>query len=233
MHTRQDFIALAGIGHHVQLIRDLAVEPELRAVAKVSGQTHRRVGGDAALFGDNALDAALWHAGVQRKAGLAYAHGLQKFFIQNFARMHGQHAVSHGVLLVIVDDFNGVGVPVFPDEAYPPLAVDADAVLSGPVSFENFQPVSGRNTQVVQRNGVVQDFELTHGNALDVRRQASDMHPLEQTLRPAVFIAQYHDNNVTLKRCYFKRIIRTGAVPVVRTANSALLASCFTWGSLD
>jgi hypothetical protein len=44
---------------------------------------------------------------------------------------------------MIIGDFDFVGMAILPPEAYPVLVVDPDAVLSGPITPEAFQPVSG------------------------------------------------------------------------------------------
>lgn len=207
MNTRQNFVALTGIGHHVKFVRDLAVEPEFRAVAKVGSKAHRRISGDTTLASNNALNTALRHSSVQPKASLAYSHGLQEVLIQNFTWMHGQHAVTHGVLLMIINNFNKMSIPILPNKTNSPLAVDADAMLPASISLESFQPIPKGNAQVIQRDGVVQDFELAHGNTLDVWGQANDTKSQEQFFCPTVFRAHYHDNKITLKTYYCKRIV--------------------------
>ena len=192
MHTGQYLSAFARISHHVKLIGDLAVEPEFRAVAEIGGKTHRRISGNAALSGNDALNPTLGHAGAQRQARLAQAHGLQKFLIQDFARMNGRHAVMHHGLLMVVNDFNTVGVALTPGKADAPLAVDADAVLTGPVAFQGLQAISRRNAQVIQRNCIVQNFELAHCDALNVRRQAGNSDAQKEVFGPAVFVARDH-----------------------------------------
>lgn len=48
------------------------------------------------------------------------------------------------------------GIRPIPSETNPPLIIDPDAVLSFPITFELFQPVSGRLTQVLNSPGVIQ-----------------------------------------------------------------------------
>jgi hypothetical protein len=43
---------------------------------------------------------------------------------------------------VVVDDLDLLRARLGPDEADPPLVVDADAVLTGTISLERFQPVA-------------------------------------------------------------------------------------------
>ncbi len=108
MHTSQNFSAFSGIGHHIQLIAGLAVEPELRAVAEIGRQPHSGVSGNASLPGNDVLNAALRHTRVQGQTGLAQAHRPQELLIENFARMHGRHTVMHDAFLMVVNNFNHI-----------------------------------------------------------------------------------------------------------------------------
>jgi hypothetical protein len=54
---------------------------------------------------------------------------------------------------VIVNNFNVLGAAVTPTKANPPLLVDADRVLSGPIAPECFKPIAGRRTKVIQIAG--------------------------------------------------------------------------------
>jgi hypothetical protein len=46
---------------------------------------------------------------------------------------------------MIIDDFDLVALPFVPCEADAPLIVDPDAVLTGPLSFQSFQTICGRD----------------------------------------------------------------------------------------
>jgi hypothetical protein len=52
-------------------------------------------------------------------------------------------ASAHNILM-IVHDFHLLRVGTAPDEANPPLVVDANAVLAVTAALEGFQPVAGR-----------------------------------------------------------------------------------------
>jgi hypothetical protein len=68
---------------------------------------------------------------------------------------------------VIIYDFNVVGLAVAPDEANPPLIIDPDAMLAGPITFERLEPVAGRNAQILQPPGCMKVEEPAPGHALD------------------------------------------------------------------
>ena len=66
---------------------------------------------------------------------------------------------------MIIDDFDVRPACSVPGllEADPPLAVDADAVLSCSVAFEGLKAVAGQGAQVLQIHRGVQDFEAFVG----------------------------------------------------------------------
>jgi hypothetical protein len=53
------------------------------------------------------------------------------------------------ILLVIVRDLDLVGIAIHETEAYTPLIVDADRVLSLSILSELMKPVAGRDLKVV------------------------------------------------------------------------------------
>ena len=61
---------------------------------------------------------------------------------------------------VVIDDFDVVGIAVFPAEADAPLLIDPDAELSVAASFECFQAVGGRNFQTLQNDGLADHRKL-------------------------------------------------------------------------
>src|SRR5690625_7730874 len=54
------------------------------------------------------------------------------------------------ILSVVVNDLHLLRSGVRPHEADPPLVVDPDAVLSGPVTLERFEPITGWGAEVVK-----------------------------------------------------------------------------------
>jgi hypothetical protein len=55
--------------------------------------------------------------------------------------------------LVIIGDFYFVGILAVPPEADPVLVVDTDAMLTGPATFEGFEPVTWWDAQLIERRG--------------------------------------------------------------------------------
>ena len=59
---------------------------------------------------------------------------------------------------MVVHDFHLLRVAAAPDETNPPLIIDADAVLAGPVAFQSLQPVARRCKQIAERPSPVQVY---------------------------------------------------------------------------
>jgi hypothetical protein len=69
---------------------------------------------------------------------------------------------------VVIDYFNIKRMAALKAEANAPLVVDADTVSTRPVAFERFEPIVGRNPQIVQLYRTVQHLQLALGNRPDV-----------------------------------------------------------------
>ena len=76
---------------------------------------------------------------------------------------------------MVIDDRRIVGVTAFVAEAKPPLVVDANAVKTGTVALERFEPLAGWHAEEVQRGGGVELGQLALGDPLN-RREAP--HPV-------------------------------------------------------
>jgi hypothetical protein len=57
---------------------------------------------------------------------------------------------------VIIDDLDVFRSAISPDKADPPLIVDADTVLTRPVTAQRLQPVSWNCRHILQLPGVVE-----------------------------------------------------------------------------
>lgn len=68
---------------------------------------------------------------------------------------------------MIVHDFNIKNISILPAKTNPPLVIDADAVLSFTVTFQGFQPVAGRDLEVLQPLCLMQEQELASGDTLN------------------------------------------------------------------
>jgi len=78
---------------------------------------------------------------------------------------------------MIIRDLYLKGIPLSPLKADSPLIIDAYAVLPRPISGELFQPVRRRDSQIVERYGVIQHSQLAQSNLLNVHRQSARKTP--------------------------------------------------------
>jgi hypothetical protein len=62
---------------------------------------------------------------------------------------------------MIVDYLNIVSIVAAPQEAYPPLIIDADTVLTFTVALQCFQAIPWRNHQILQGASTVQVEQLS------------------------------------------------------------------------
>ena len=143
------------------VIGRLKVEPELRACPEIAGQPGGGIRCDGPALMDNIGNAGGGDAEGKGEGMGRDAHRLQEFFQEDFPRMG---ANAHSGLLVVIHDFDTVRRAVFPEKANAPLGIDADAVLPGPVALELFQPVGGRDAQIVKGFRRVEHIKLAQGD---------------------------------------------------------------------
>ena len=77
-------------------------------------------------------------------------------------------------LLVTVNDLDLPGIAITPGEANAPLRVGANAVLPKPAPAKNFQPVAGRDPQVIEATGRIDHDQLGTSPLLDLRGQSAN-----------------------------------------------------------
>ena len=166
-YLARDLLFQAFLGHG-QVVVGLKVEPELRGGAKGARQAQSGIGGDAALALDDGVDAIRRDAQGARQGILADAQRLEELFQQDLAGVNGRNVTGHVTPLVIVHDFDVVGVTLLPDEAQAIAVVDADAVLSFTVTVQFLQAVARWDAQIIQADGGVQDEQFAQGRALQI-----------------------------------------------------------------
>jgi hypothetical protein len=86
---------------------------------------------------------------------------------------------------VDVDDLDFVRMVVLPNEANPPLVVDADRVLADAIAFQCFEPIAGRHEQITNAFGVVEQTQLPQRFRLNIGGQsaAASTRPDRRSLR--------------------------------------------------
>ena len=98
---------------------------------------------------------------------------------------------------MVIGDFDAVGAAIPPDEADPPLIVDADAVLAGTIAFQGFQPIAGRGLQVQEVRRRVNHVQFTQGNLGDSGKPPGSAIPIKAF---GVFILEASDHEGMIYR---------------------------------
>ena len=76
---------------------------------------------------------------------------------------------------VAIDDLDHRGFNPAPHEANPPPIVDADAVLPGAITFQDFKTVARRDAEIVESLRRVEHLQLHSGPTLEVAGYAPDL----------------------------------------------------------
>jgi hypothetical protein len=75
-------------------------------------------------------------------------------------------------LSVVVSDLDVGRSGSSPPEADPPLVVDPDAVLTGPISTESLEPIPRRHPQIVEGLRSIDDQQLPIRHPLQIRAES-------------------------------------------------------------
>ncbi len=140
--TRQDFPFNIGDGFlfgHAKVISGLQVKPELRASAEITGKPQGGIGGDAALFPHDVIDAWGWNLQSHCQGIGRHSQRVQVFLTQYFAGMDRTQRVTrdnvakvgmvkvlgaygrHGLASRVIHYFNIVCVAVFKPKTQTPF----------------------------------------------------------------------------------------------------------------
>ena len=82
---------------------------------------------------------------------------------------------------MVVGGLDVVGVAIAPDEAKPPLVVDADAVLSAPIILQRLQMVAFGQPQIGEGLGLVQLGQPLLSTPKEIRRESLRAEALEDS----------------------------------------------------
>ena len=98
--------------------------------------------------------------------------------------------------LVIVCDFNFVGIRCFPVKTYPVLIVDPDAAQSSPVAAQMFQAITGWVSQLTEIPNPIYLVELTPGGCpKGPRARAAGsraVHTIKEIFGSSITERRYH-----------------------------------------
>lgn len=170
----------------LELEPNLKVEPEALGGAEVPRQPKSGVSGDAALAEDDLVDTPGGNTNVLGQAVLAESVGFQELGQEDLAGMDGCELCHGGHLRVVVDDLDVEGIGGTPDEADAPLIVDADAVLASTIALERLEAIAGRNAQVGEGVGRIEDDEFPKRDALKAGGQTTRAATLKERFRVRV-----------------------------------------------
>ena len=93
---------------------------------------------------------------------------------------------------MIIRYSNVVRVSVGPAEAYSPLIVNPDAVLSSAIANQFFQSISGWRTQIVERLCGIENQQFTQARTSDNERNSLYRLSAKETLRLKIAKAADH-----------------------------------------
>jgi hypothetical protein len=144
----------------------LKVQPKTRGGAEQLRQSKRRVGRHRPAPVYDLVHALEWHTDAARQLDLSHPERLEEFHREHLAGMRrwsvfgdAEHeAIPNGS--VVIHDLNAGRSGGGPREADAILVVDPNAALPPSITFERFEPVAGRRSQVCQRFSRVQLIQL-------------------------------------------------------------------------
>ena len=93
---------------------------------------------------------------------------------------------------MIINKLDLVGVPIFPPRADSPLVIDTNTVLAGAIAFELLQAVAGRDAEILELLGGVNDTELPEHQPMELGGEAPDAFTPEEPLRVPIGEAGDH-----------------------------------------
>src|SRR5689334_7955913 len=68
---------------------------------------------------------------------------------------------NNAFLVVVVDDFDMHGSSLMPNKTDAPLVVDPNRVLPLPIRLQRFEPVSGRNSKIIEDPSLIQETKFS------------------------------------------------------------------------
>lgn len=112
---------------------------------------------------------------------------------------------NHGPLLVIVDYLNRFWSTIGPNEADTILIVDPYAVLTRPFATQGLNPVTWRDTEVIQMGSGVELLKLEQRSPLQLlwhgRPGMFGRSPVEDIFRATATKGSDHINTITRMSC--------------------------------
>ena len=184
---------------YLKVILALQPQPERGGVSEEAREQQCRLRCDRPLPVNDRVNPAWVYAYGLGQPILGDLHREQELFVENLSRVNGRQSllyvvdIPHGrSFLVIVHNFDLIGVPFAPHEADAPLVVDADAELTCSISRERLQAIPRRRSQVVDGSGIVQHHQLHLRSALNIVRNLADTATFSDSLSVSVPVTPDH-----------------------------------------
>ena len=111
---------------------------------------------------------------------------------------------------VVVDNFDVIDTIFLPNEAHPPLVIDADAVLSFAVAGQGLQAVTWRSAKRFDRCRTVELLKLSLGNAGEMHEP---FHPFAGEKSRCVPVGEGDDHMERIYRLPVSGKLIDGAAP--------------------
>jgi hypothetical protein len=147
-----------------QLVTRLQIHPELRARSEITGEPHGRINRNSAPAADDVVETSPWHFYRLAHGVDAELERLEEIAFEDFSRVDRSNipfaSRCHAVSPMVIDDFDVEGISVAPPEAYSPLIIDPDRVLTGAISFELFQSVPRNSAKFIEVEGCMKQDKL-------------------------------------------------------------------------
>jgi hypothetical protein len=139
------------------------------------------------------VDSSRRHTNVLGETVLSNSHRFKELRLQDFPRMNRFHlCYAHQVLLVVIHYLHVVRITCLPAEAYPPLIINPDAVLSIPIVLELLQSIPGRNREICKSIRCVENQQLSESRPRDVWGPPADGLSQKETLGLTISEALNH-----------------------------------------
>lgn len=103
---------------------------------------------------------------------------------------------------MIINDFDIVGIAIRPTKTDTPLAIDSNAVLAFPLPFEQFEPVAGRNLQILEADCRIENPQFRQCRFLDIAWEFAGKLAIPNLFCFAVAKACDHASKNILTRIY-------------------------------
>jgi hypothetical protein len=143
---------------HQVIVHLQAKEEPFREAAKITRQPKIGIRGNVPFAQHDLIDATRRDMHGARKCILAQIHRLEKLLEQDFARMR---VAQQGVPSRGSQRFRHALVLPRAKQNRCATGLDPNRVLPLPIRLQRFEPISGRNTKIVEDPGLIQKLKFS------------------------------------------------------------------------